>query len=258
MIGSAVDTLFRFLKPGEINQWPGDFENLCFGRPELKNVVFSALSLADSAGGFFRGVYPIQSPSFWWGESISLPWQDEYWKVLDDGKTWEQVTIGKEVNRIAHSLNMTAIDNGMDRPWEQATFLSGDLCQSDKLTMQGLAVEAMLAVDGFLLCISKGEFVESMPWLVSANTNIIQCTCQAQKILGSVSENARAAANIRHVENRAMKADIFAWLDANMTVEMSMDKATDQMMEAKLVPVTSRTIRGWVGEWKKLRPARIR
>lgn len=58
-----------------------------------------------------------------------------------------------------------------------------------------------------------------------------------------------------HRENREMKAEVLNWLDANMHSFKSMDKAADAMIEKKIVPVTWRTLRGWVGEWKKLRSA---
>lgn len=57
----------------------------------------------------------------------------------------------------------------------------------------------------------------------------------------------------RHQLNRTMKADVFAWCDANMARFRSMDKAAEALL--KVEPVAFRTLRGWVGEWKKLRAA---
>lgn len=62
------------------------------------------------------------------------------------------------------------------------------------------------------------------------------------------------AASKIHVENRAAKADVFAWLDANFSTCASMDDAAGRMA-GKLVPHTYRTVRDWVGQWKKLRSA---
>lgn len=58
----------------------------------------------------------------------------------------------------------------------------------------------------------------------------------------------------RHEENRAMKADVFSWLDANMSNFESMDKAAEAIA-SKVSPIAFRTARAWVGEWKKLRSA---
>ena len=70
----------------------------------------------------------------------------------------------------------------------------------------------------------------------------------------ALSNAARNAANIRHVENRSMKYDVFNWLDSNMASFKSMDDAALAIAE-KVVPVKFRAVRTWVTEWKKLRSA---
>ena len=62
---------------------------------------------------------------------------------------------------------------------------------------------------------------------------------------------AKAGASAAHAENRAMQQDVFAWLDKNPP--KILDVAADTIHELKLVPMSWRTIRKWVGEWKKLR-----
>ena len=65
---------------------------------------------------------------------------------------------------------------------------------------------------------------------------------------------ANAGAAGRHTENRAIKQDVFAWLDTNMPNFKSMDSAAEAIA-GKVAPVKFRTARDWVGEWKKLRSA---
>lgn len=66
---------------------------------------------------------------------------------------------------------------------------------------------------------------------------------------------AISGADARHAENRQMKAAVFAWCDANMATQPSMDRAASAVA-GKEVPVTFRTARAWIGEWKKnMRPA---
>lgn len=67
----------------------------------------------------------------------------------------------------------------------------------------------------------------------------------------SISDFAKRGAVVRHTENRAMKADVFAWLDANMANFKSMDAAAQAA--TKQQPIAFRTARGWTGEWKKVR-----
>lgn len=249
-----MEPFFKFIHPGEISPKPHALAALFHNRSELAIAVGSAENLAVSASAFFRGAYPIQAPWFWWGESIRLPWFEEYWKVSDDGKSMMLVPIQDEVEQIARSLTALAKKRGEEKPWDQMTYSSRSLCTSAKLKIQGLAVEAMLAAEGFLSCISKKEFIESMPWLVSANTNIFECCCQAQYLLGlSISENARQRAKIRHRENHAMKEEVFIWLDSNMAKFKSMDAAAEAII--KQSPIVFRTARDWVGQWKKVRSA---
>jgi hypothetical protein len=51
-----------------------------------------------------------------------------------------------------------------------------------------------------------------------------------------------------------MKADVFAWLDANMSKFESMDEAAGEIA-GKLVPIKWRTARDWITAWKKERAA---
>lgn len=63
------------------------------------------------------------------------------------------------------------------------------------------------------------------------------------------------AAHERHAENRAMRAQVFEWCDTNLTRFSSLDSAADSAR--RLVPVTWRTVRTWIGQWKKGQSARI-
>ena len=66
-----------------------------------------------------------------------------------------------------------------------------------------------------------------------------------------VKASQAAKAHKRHAENRAMKADVFTWLDSNMMNFKSMDAAAQAITRQQ--PIAFRTARDWVGEWKKVR-----
>lgn len=68
------------------------------------------------------------------------------------------------------------------------------------------------------------------------------------------SAMAKTAALVAHAEHHAMKQQVFEWLEVNMRNFRSMDAAAEAIA-GKLVPVTFRTVRGWIGEWKKQHPA---
>lgn len=67
-------------------------------------------------------------------------------------------------------------------------------------------------------------------------------------------ENARAGAKASHAEHRAIRQDVYKWLDANMARFRSMDEAASAIA-GKVAPIAWRTARDWVGEWKKVRAA---
>lgn len=66
--------------------------------------------------------------------------------------------------------------------------------------------------------------------------------------------NAREGAVARHQENRTLKAEVFAHLDANPPPYRGKDKAAESIA-GKLVPVSFRTARKWIDDWEKLRSA---
>jgi hypothetical protein len=140
---------------------------------------------------FFRGLFPIESPHFDWGESIPLPWHDQYWNKCADGQTSSPKQIDKEVKIIARLLMDIADVEGPARPGFQATYLSAALAATKMGVVQGLAVEAMLAVDRFLVSVSKRRIPQSISCLTSAHGSIVECTCQAHLILSGGGTHSR-------------------------------------------------------------------
>ena len=64
---------------------------------------------------------------------------------------------------------------------------------------------------------------------------------------------AKKGSDAQHLENRQMKSEAFAWLDGNFETLISMDDAAEKL--TKIVPMKWRTVRGWVGQWRKERSA---
>lgn len=71
---------------------------------------------------------------------------------------------------------------------------------------------------------------------------------------GAIADRAKLGAAARHKENRDMKAEAFAWLNSNMDRFSSLDSAA-AAIAGSVLPVTFRTARDWVGQWKKLQSA---
>ena len=93
------------------------------------------------------------------------------------------------------------------------------------------------------------EYVEANPPSAHVVAELIKMAMARQK-----SKSASHSASKSHNEHRAMKAQVFEWLDANMSQFKSMDAAAE-CVAGKIVPIKWRTARDWIGEWKKLRSA---
>jgi hypothetical protein len=74
------------------------------------------------------------------------------------------------------------------------------------------------------------------------------------KQLFETSAGAKRRASKAHVENRAMKAKAFEWCDRNLASFKSLDAAAAEISKTQM-PITFRTARSWVGDWKKLQSA---
>lgn len=73
------------------------------------------------------------------------------------------------------------------------------------------------------------------------------------KSLGA-KRKAKAGGDVKNLENRQMKAEVFAWCDAHMRDDKSMKSIAAEISE-RLVPVKPDTVYSWVREWKKVRSA---
>jgi hypothetical protein len=221
------------------------------------DLCFDAQELVGSACAFFSGVFPTQTAHFWWGDAVNLSWVKEYWSLSSDRQMMTRRPIRVEVERLAGEILTVwddQVDGGRAEPAWGVSFLSPVAAASSTVMMQALAVEVLLSVDGFFDCLSRGEQALAMRWLSAAFKGIIECTLQAQLILGNPSENARVAAHARHRENHDLKRQVFAWLDEHFSGYKSMDSAAEAIAGI-VVPVKFRTARDWVGQWKRRPPS---
>ncbi|MCT9809780.1 hypothetical protein N0K08_03985 [Acidovorax sp. Be4] len=95
------------------------------------------------------------------------------------------------------------------------------------------------------------ERPEDEIWSHVVESNYFLGCLQGRTSVKTVHSQSALGLDSRHQENRAMKAEVFAWLDANMARFKSMDSAA-KAIAVKVAPVEFRTARNWVGQWKKL------
>ena len=183
---------FKIIEPGELNLWIQISERIGVAAgPILKNAAFELAILADSAADFFRGLFPSQAPYFP-EEYIFLPWHDEYW-ASTDGVRFTPSSIGDEAGSIADRLGKIDPNAASPALFGQAL----DPAWREKSYMQGLAVETMLLSDGGLSLLIKANLVEAIPWLIAAHQRIIDCTCQAHRILYPTASSRSGASSTK-------------------------------------------------------------
>lgn len=101
--------------------------------------------------------------------------------------------------------------------------------------------------------ISANAWAKKMSEAIASDLDHRSISDFVELILKSHESASQAAkAHKRHAEHRAMKEDVFVWLDANMQRFKSMDAAAEAIA-GKVAPVKFRAARDWVGEWRKLR-----
>ena len=129
----------------------------------------------------FAGSFRWKRRTFVWGDVIPLPWAETYWR--HSARDGTPISITAEVQTISLLL-FSIVGKGphQECPWLHATYIPDVLCCSERSKIQGLAVEAMLSVDGFLQLIERRKWGPSFEWLAAAYNNIIECTIQAQRI----------------------------------------------------------------------------
>lgn len=248
---------FQFVDPDDGGDTQTLVKRLAGDDDDRLDLCCDAVELLRSAGVFFRGVFPTQTVHCWWGDGVNLPWADAYWLPSAEEGVKLPKSIKREAEQMAGELLLSWDDQiygGRDQPAWGVSFGDAAMIASSEILMKALAVEVMLCVDGFLVRQDQGNQAQSMRWLAAAYKGIIECTLQAQFILGNPSENARIAAQARHRENHDMKRQVFAWLDQNFTRFKSMDSAAEAIA-GNVVPVKFRTARDWIGQWKRCPPS---
>lgn len=235
--------------------------------PAIRPLYFQAADAAVSAGHFFRGVYPFESPMYLWGKFYWLPWAKKYTLPADAPQDAEPVDITDEVCSIATDLlamrkllGFKGFGLTEGAALEFASYHVKRKSSDPTSSVQHLAVETMLAVDEGLFALDANDIPHAALAIITAHQTLIECCCVAQGVLGFASDKARDAANVMHQENRACKKQVFDWLDANMSRCPTLDAAADEIAE-KVVPMKWRTVRGWITEWNRergLRAARRR
>lgn len=147
-----------------------------------------------------------------------------------------------------------------------SNFLERCIIFDKELTIEPYSGEELFAyryesifynLESCLQCYKKNK-VRSIVALAHASTDLAEMLIEkpiseeaTRELRSTLAKNAAYA---RHSENREMKAKVFVWCDENMPRFKSMDDAAYDIA-GTFIPQKFRTVRDWMTEWKKLRPA---
>lgn len=226
------------------------------GHGDCEEILSDVSDLVYAAATLFRGLCPRHTPYFVWDELDPLPWSKQYFK--HEGEVLKPIAISTQVESIVNELRSHAHSaGGVDFPQmvPAVTFHMPLYIDSNQRQIQGLIVEAMIAFDEFIDALIHERPLMAMRWLSGGYKFFMEAVHQAWPIADR-SAKASLRAKLGHAENRAMKQEVFVWLDQNMRLFKSMDDAASAVA-GKVAPIKWRTARDWVGEWKKVRSAGI-
>lgn len=135
-----------------------------------------------------------------------------------------------------------------------AVMISAGELQEINEELQEALEDATFYLEGFRSTLDKSRDMAMgyLEVLKDSKNRSIQALIKGVQLGKSAAPRKNALK--RHAEHRSMKGEVFDWLDKNMTDFKGLDKAADKIA-GKVVPMPWRTVRDWVGQWKKLRSA---
>lgn len=212
--------------------------------------------LARCALSVYRGTFPSEAPYQMWSAVTALPWMDNYFPMAD--MTLAPYSLESEIYVAAARLRITYA-KGLPT-WKIASIVLQHSPLTDvKRLVQELAVLTLFAVDNSVKSMFREDFPEAGQWHIWAHKLHTE-TVNISAALAHHSRTAKKGAAKRHEENRAMKAEVFKWLDCDLNQKISKDKKkinkdkTAEAIAGKVVPVGFRAVRGWIDDWQKQRP----
>lgn len=167
-------------------------------------------------------------------------WNDEFTRCADDFVAWTKAEglNDDQLRRLAGILYAAnqSYENLLELMWTLQDDQARELNRAITLARQ---------------CNENGK--RSLVELLEESKNALGKALIQGAVLGK-SAAARRGAKKRHAEHHSLKADVFAWLDANFADCKNMRDAADRIA-GKVVPLEWPTVRSHVTAWNKLRSA---
>lgn len=175
---------------------------------------------------------------------------------------WGEVSGNTEKEKSDYFLKIfNGMWDGNDTGEEQESLLIQWVAEQPK-EMQSLALmQASFTSCAYVVQAQKemlhSKLFQAWHWTSKANywLGIVIGTWSLRKEQPeSIKDFSMRGADARHIENRAMKMDVFKWLDDNRMKFESKNSAA-RAIAGVIVPVTIETTRTWISQWEKLESA---
>jgi len=148
----------------------------------LNDVLSNVEGLADSAISFFSGLFPYEAPHSVWGEALELPWFGKYHAAsyYDGCFTYNWVALEPDLTAAARKIlaGRPLLERGPDiaeNYWRNA--------DDEFHTVQLLAVEALLMIEGMISSVASGCFASALAWQFAAFANVSEATVRSMDML---------------------------------------------------------------------------
>jgi hypothetical protein len=178
-------TFFHHIDPSQtVSPLLPHMQMLSQGGEPLANAIRDAGDLANAAMVLFCGIFPRESPYFFWGEGEYLPWHRDY-AFSGGGNDQQRAALLAEINAIVGELRRLAGPVASEEPSWPLTYQSKMLCESKQLIVQGLIVETLLCLDGLLERLAGNRPIDALAWQANAYRNLIEALSHVLELLRS-------------------------------------------------------------------------
>lgn len=246
---------FRHFDPYmfSLSIFPGSLERLSKDDAVVE-LANNCLDLSQAAIQCYFGLFPKESAYFPWASAIMLSWADDYWYMSDESvETWtRKPLVAGEVERIADRLMAAGVPS--DSESAPITFYCIESPDDDqpnfKTETQWLAVEVLLWADEAIEALCNAKHADAGRCLSAGFKCMLDVSCSLVPGEDRVSHNAKIAANARHRENREMRKEAIRYYEEHAAEFKGLDAAA-LAIAGKIVPVTFRTVHGWISAHRK-------
>lgn len=164
------------------------------------------------------------------------------------------------LKRQKDALAEDVIDEHLDRISTSIRLLAARMPRGADITLMYPLSIGLLGVRKASESLEQDDLESAVDWIAMAayglgaftghqNGGTFVAEQELRSLLG------RKGAEKRHEETRNIREQVHQWCEAHLSAYRSLDAAAEAVIAQRLAPITFRTARKYVGEWRKLHSA---